>query len=323
MATVHPEFANQSSVNKAPLGEGSKTDCGNVCFACFCPCLVLNAIPRTQNSEESVPQCIEHSVCCVICWPLSPLLGWKVVQDHKRLRNVQLAPHLVNSKRDECTCSDCWMLLRWPWLLADYSRQISLKYSMTNPSPETSHMRNGNLCKDLGSALAIVGPDKCGKTSLLVKLVGTCLDPTQQGAENNEEIHLGFKPLRVTDSAVEMLDVWDLPASKLPMIRCIPKRLSCIVLCFDAADEDSFNTMSDMFDALRENFPHQYVVCAALKTDIADGLVMNMAEIWARRNRIPFAELSCSSNTGVNELLKLATQHLGPESTVQSAEDFR
>jgi len=331
MSAVHPELVNDSNLSGTTKKEKPQPTAArekyssSILFSCCCPCLVLNALPQSRSRDsDSGAQYVEDAMRCLFCWPVSPLMGWKVYNENKRLQEVEPDPPLLHdNKKSNFTCGECLSMLLWPCLLQRYSQQVNNKYGVPSHSPDTSHMATSHVSKDLGAAIAIAGPDKCGKTSLLVKLVGTCLDPNQQNAENNEEIHLGFKPLRVTETGVEMLDVWDLPASKLPMIRCIPKRLGCILLCFDAADEDSFNIMSDMFDALKESFPQQYIVCTALKVDVADGLVMNMAEIWARRHRLTFAEVSCNNNTGVSELLKLATAHLGPDTSLISVDDSR
>jgi len=305
-------------------------------FATLCPCWLYGHMITMSSREEPLKNipckgnrcalgkkgcqlCMKTALCASICYPISPFIGlYSLVQRryldliYKTDQQPQ-APQLFRDAK-ACCCWPCTLLqnvsfyeahkndiLRFDWefdTLEDLRRQVP-------PSRDKT--------------FAIVGPPESGKSELFHRLAGVSMDYKLRG-RGDHRVKVGMRPLRISDTDIAYLEVWDVPADELGSLR---REISCgkvldgLLLVFDSTRTESLEQLQRLYELEIRPLGVPCLIVAS-KEDLvkpADNArvpghrvftryTLNLGEDWAKGEGLPFYLTSSMSSYGVANLLK-------------------
>lgn len=220
----------------------------------------LTWIPSISSEEAAIPVpfglgnsgciiCIQTACMASIGWPCSPILALYVFFQRSHLRDVYTRqeskatdgqPDSLRSKilydlSDSCCFQPFVMQQHFVFLRKieeegilcfDWETEALAVNRMTRIAPVT-----------YSKVVMLIGPNGCGKSELFRKIIGITLDVQVNALRDAGSIQTGIRCTSVTDSAVNFIEIWDIPTQRLsyPMVRKALSNLCSAIFIFDAS----------------------------------------------------------------------------------------
>jgi hypothetical protein len=238
---------------------------------------IQSAVERETNlciccriGKQGCQECLVTTPLCLICWPLSPLLACYV-----RHQESQLHAIYNQNRKYEQSCRDCLLqLCCWPLSLYQHYYYVDKKkaegllhYRWAYAIPPEQNSLPPSESQD--TAVLILGPSRCGKTELLMKLTGGRISNYSDPSFAAEEIRIGLKESFSVSQELQVTEFWDIPATKLDSIPHISSRVRHVFLLYDCTSRESFQQMKEIFSEIYclAALSSASYVCIAAKDD--------------------------------------------------------
>lgn len=304
----------------------------NLCLTCFCPCFVLGQMTSLAAREDPVKlkgrKCILPfgrkglSTCCYttalasILWPLSPFLAIFTCIQRRNLSIIYKGDQDENIGWKEASKA-----LIWPCAIVQHKAFLDRRLEEGTLRFDWEYEALADLLKPKpvrkDKIVLIIGPSGAGKTELFKKVIGVSLGLTRQG-RHDTKLRMGIRPLRVSDSEMVFLELWDVPTGEFAVIGAELSSVQGIVLVFDCTDPVSLEEMKRLYNSLDSGLVSRVAVaCVSNKEDLLtdaeaelgkggfSSYTRNLGKEWAVHHGIPFYGVSTYSNAGIANLIKV------------------
>ena len=319
-------------------------DSSKLFIACCCPCILIgnmhtmvarenernfHCFTNYDMGSKGMGVCLKYACISSICWPCPIGVSCYLLKQQRDLRiayNLRVAESATcNDTLSACCLWPCILLQQFDFfkkkevdklIFFEWETKQDINRDRSRMAPPTKTIR-----------AVILGPSRSGKSQFAHKLLNAANSHT---ANNSNSLQVGYRPLAVTESSVDFLEVWDCPSYNISRteLASIIASSDYVALVYDIMDTCSFEATKQIYTNLQNDgsIVEKTVVCFAMKLDgvwnmralynsldssvqferdrlhqelLAIARQASEAREWAREHSIQYVEVSSQANYNI------------------------
>jgi hypothetical protein len=242
-------------------------DCFQLVLACVCPCILFGHMKSLVGREETTDICCSdyrlgrqgcntclNMACVTACgWPCPCGTQYALLNQRRMLRSAYNEEVSLTHQEYLCECASICCL--WPCVLQQHFNYLNTK-SVNNmllfdweTQDDVVADKSKVPPKSTTYRVVVLGSEGCGKTTFSRKLLQASNTHT---SGNTNSLQVGYRPLNVTPTSVEYLEVWDCPQNNMSASErsMIISNSDSVALLYDMSNEHSLNALIELFDEI-------------------------------------------------------------------------